>query len=65
MLTGYSIIAVPTGIFTAQMSQEIMRERQSKVCQNCERSGHEEDAVFCRHCGADLPQEIEDENKEK
>jgi voltage-gated potassium channel len=63
MLTGYSIIAVPTGIFTAQMSQEIMRQRQSKTCQNCERSGHEEDAVFCRHCGADLPQETEDKDK--
>jgi voltage-gated potassium channel len=63
MLTGYSIIAVPTGIFTAQMSQEIMRQRQSKVCQNCERSGHEEDADFCRHCGADLPHESEECNK--
>ncbi len=57
MLTGYSIIAVPTGIFTAQMSQEIMRQRQSSVCQNCERSGHEEDAKYCKHCGVDLPQE--------
>ncbi len=56
MLTGYSIIAVPTGIFTAQMSQEIMRQRQSSVCQNCERSGHEEDAKYCKHCGADLPE---------
>jgi voltage-gated potassium channel len=59
MLTGYSIIAVPTGIFTAQMSLEIMRQRQSKACQNCERSGHEEDASYCRHCGAELPQETE------
>lgn len=56
MLTGYSIIAVPTGIFTAQMSQEIMRQRQSSVCQNCERSGHEDDAKYCKYCGVDLPE---------
>jgi voltage-gated potassium channel len=65
MLTGYSIIAVPTGIFTAQMSLEIMRQRQSKACQNCERTSHEEDAAFCRHCGAELPQEIEATESDK
>lgn len=65
MLTGYSIIAVPTGIFTAQMSLEIMRQRQSKVCQNCERSGHEEDAAHCRHCGAELSQEVETKTSDK
>lgn len=56
MLTGYSIIAVPTGIVTAELAQEIQRERLLKHCKNCERSGHESDAKFCRHCGADLPE---------
>jgi voltage-gated potassium channel len=65
MMTGYSIIAVPTGIFTAQMSLEIMRQRQSKACQNCERTGHEDDAAFCRHCGAELPQQIEATESDK
>lgn len=55
MLTGYSIIAVPTGIFTAEIAQEMQRQRQLKHCQNCERSGHEQDAEYCRHCGAELP----------
>ncbi len=55
MLTGYSIIAVPTGIFTAEIAQEIQRQRELKCCQNCERSGHERDASYCRHCGAELP----------
>lgn len=56
MLTGYSIIAVPTGIFTAEISQEIQRQRRLKNCANCERSGHEADARYCRHCGTQLPE---------
>ncbi len=55
MLMGYSIIAVPTGIFTAEIAQEIQRQREIKCCQNCERSGHERDADYCRHCGVELP----------
>lgn len=55
MLTGYSIIAVPTGVFTAEISQEMQRQRQLKSCQNCERSGHERDSDYCRYCGAKLP----------
>lgn len=56
MLTGYSIIAVPTGILTAEIAQEIQRQRTLKHCQNCHRSGHEADAEYCRHCGAELPE---------
>jgi voltage-gated potassium channel len=55
MLTGYSIIAVPTGIFTAEIAQEMQRQRSEKSCQNCNKSGHEIDADYCRKCGADLP----------
>lgn len=55
MLTGYSIIAVPTGIFTAEIAQEMMRARDLVCCQNCERTGHEKDAEYCRHCGTELP----------
>ena len=56
MLTGYSIIAIPTGIFTAEIVQEIQRQRTQKVCQNCHVPGHEADASFCRKCGAELPE---------
>ncbi len=55
MLTGYSIIAVPTGIFTAEIAQEMQRQRSLKNCQNCHLSGHESDADYCRKCGAELP----------
>lgn len=56
MLTGYSIIAVPTGIFTAEIAQEMQRQRTQKICQNCNSPGHEMDADFCRKCGAELPE---------
>ncbi|MFT5421729.1 MAG: voltage-gated potassium channel [Candidatus Endobugula sp.] len=55
MLTGYSIIAVPTGIFTAEIAQEMQRQRSAKNCPNCNQSGHEVDADYCRNCGAGLP----------
>lgn len=58
MLTGYSIIAVPTGIFTAEIAQEMQRQRNLKHCQNCHKSGHEADAEYCRHCGAELPESL-------
>jgi voltage-gated potassium channel len=52
MLTGYSIIAIPTGIVTAEMASELGRVRSKKLCNNCGRAGHETDAVFCKYCGA-------------
>jgi len=55
MLTGYSIIAVPTGIFTAEIAQEMQRQRDSRSCRNCERGSHEQGSDYCRHCGAELP----------
>ncbi len=54
MLTGYSIIAVPTGILTAELSQEIQRERASAICNACQKSGHEMDASYCKYCGEKL-----------
>ncbi len=56
MLTGYAIIAVPTGIISAEIFSEMNRERVITRCSNCERTGHEADAEFCRFCGASLPQ---------
>ncbi len=56
MLTGYSIIAIPTGIFTAEIAQEMQRQRTLISCQNCNHTGHESDARYCRKCGAELPE---------
>ncbi|MES2605174.1 MAG: ion transporter [Pseudomonadota bacterium] len=61
MITGYAIIAVPTGI----VSSELMNEYQTKMkeeerdyqvlCSNCLRRGHDRDAHFCKQCGSALP----------
>ncbi len=55
MLTGYSIIAIPTGILTAEISSEMKKERNTRRCSNCNRSGHHNDASYCYHCGVQLP----------
>jgi len=55
MLTGYSILAVPTGIFTAELANEMQKVRAAVKCGECGRVGHESDARYCRHCGSGLP----------
>ncbi|TQI81136.1 voltage-gated potassium channel [Serratia fonticola] len=55
ILVGYSIIAVPTGILTAYMSQEMQRYREKRRCEQCQRGGHETEAAYCKYCGAPLP----------
>lgn len=52
MLTGYSIIAIPTGILTAELAEEMQKDRVGRSCKNCSRSGHDRDAVHCKFCGA-------------
>lgn len=55
MITGYSIIAVPTGIFTAELTQAMRLEGQSQhECPNCGKSRHEASAAFCSRCGSPL-----------
>ncbi|MBT1445767.1 ion transporter [Shewanella sp. JM162201] len=58
MLIGYSIIAIPTGILTAEISQEIGRSRDLRRCSNCLKTGHEPQARFCNRCGSELAEEI-------
>lgn len=54
MLMGYAIIAVPTGIITAELGREMRREYSRRHCPQCDCSGHERDAKFCNHCGGEL-----------
>lgn len=54
MLLGYSIIAVPTGIITAELSQELHAHRNLVKCPNCMKTGHESDALYCKFCGGEL-----------
>ncbi|WP_394240078.1 ion transporter [Vibrio astriarenae] len=54
MLLGYSILAVPTGIITAELNNEMKSHRQLVKCPNCSKSGHETEAMFCKYCGSEL-----------
>jgi len=58
MLTGYAIIAVPTGIVTAEFAnqQKIMsrHEISTQACPECLAEGHNADALWCRKCGSRL-----------
>ncbi|MCC2523458.1 ion transporter [Vibrio coralliilyticus] len=54
MLLGYSILAVPTGIITAELNQEMSTHKSLVKCPNCSKSGHESDAMHCKHCGSEL-----------
>lgn len=53
MILGYSIIAVPTGIITVELSQ-LSSKKSTRLCNDCSTEGHDVDADFCKHCGAKL-----------
>lgn len=56
MLIGWGILAVPTGIVTAEMTaQKFIRQPSPEKCRACGSAGHEPDAAYCRVCGAALP----------
>ncbi len=54
MLLGYGIIAVPTGIVTAELTREVRGEVTNNACPACGAEGHRVDAIFCRRCGERL-----------
>ncbi|MBP7633553.1 two pore domain potassium channel family protein, partial [Candidatus Ozemobacteraceae bacterium] len=57
MILGYGIIAVPTGIVTAEMSRAARKESEpvsAQCCMACSAEGHDADAKFCKYCGAPL-----------
>ena len=51
MVMGYAIIAVPTGIVTAEMRKGAAQKIR-QVCPQCLLDIHDDDAVFCKQCGA-------------
>ena len=56
MLMGWGILAVPTGIVTAEMTaRRGGRQVTTRTCHDCLTEGHDADARFCKHCGKPLP----------
>lgn len=64
MLLGYGVIAVPTGIVTAEMAKENFKNN-TQVCFNCGESHHQDEAQYCHNCGYDLFQTQEKNNQNK
>ncbi|MBD8082691.1 ion transporter [Chryseobacterium caseinilyticum] len=52
MLAGYSIIAVPTGIVTAEMRNK--RQNLELICERCGNEDIDDDARYCKQCGKKL-----------
>jgi voltage-gated potassium channel len=54
MLMGWGVLAVPTGIVTAEMTSQRLRPTGRRTCAKCGTGEHAVDARFCRACGAGL-----------
>lgn len=57
ILSGFAIIAVPTGIVAADLNRAELEEASSsstEACPGCGAQGHLQDALYCRRCGTRL-----------
>lgn len=63
MILGYGIIAVPTGIVSAEYTSQSNLSKQNsestistntQCCTNCSAEGHKDKAEFCYKCGHKL-----------
>lgn len=58
MILAYAVIAVPTGIVTAEFSKGKKKKAKEKfstqICSFCLKDGHENDADYCKFCGEHL-----------
>lgn len=72
MILGYGIIAVPTGIVSAEYAKDINTDSaanaikvdreeyvhmNTQACENCNAEKHRDDAHFCHNCGHNLHHE--------
>lgn len=54
MIISYAIIAVPTGIMSAEFTFKKFKPTSTKVCDSCGSDGHEYNAHHCKFCGGSL-----------
>ncbi|HBA67364.1 MAG TPA: ion transporter [Methylococcaceae bacterium] len=58
MIMGYGIIAVPTGIYSAELIKSHKAVKiDNSPCPNCGATGHDFDAVYCKYCGHRLEED--------
>jgi len=56
MLTGFAIIAVPTGIVSSELNRETKTYLcDQRCCPECGLRGHPPTAIYCHHCSQPLP----------
>jgi voltage-gated potassium channel len=53
MILGYAIIAVPTGIVTAELTRKV-HQVSTQTCPECLAQDHDRDAIYCKYCAAKL-----------
>jgi voltage-gated potassium channel len=65
MIMGYGIIAVPTGIVSAEYAKSDQAEihLNTQSCHNCGTEKHRDDSEYCHICGDDLHPDV-DKNEE-
>jgi len=54
MILGYAIIAIPTGIVSAEIIKDEDIHTNTQSCPMCSSEGHKDHAEFCYHCGNKL-----------
>ena len=54
MMLGYSIIIVPTGVFSVEIIMAHKQQISTQACPSCSYEGHDHDAIHCKFCGARL-----------
>lgn len=54
MIIGYSIIAVPSGILTAEIGLASARMKDRRKCSGCGFPQNDSDALFCKKCGSPI-----------
>ena len=54
MIMGYGVIAVPTGIVTAELVSPSTGKVSTQACPGCGAEKHSYDASYCKYCGTEL-----------
>jgi len=65
MVTGYAVIAVPTGIVSAEMTSTYHDIHNTQACPHCMKEGHDDDAKFCKSCGQDLHNRLVEQKEQE